>query len=179
MEECTDVTTVEELSISCRWVEDGVPVEHLLEIVSLKSADAKTIYSALVKFLEEKNIRISKLHQASCFSLMTDECTDVTTVEEQLLQSLFTIRNQLNRVARVLHVDIVHDSAYQKLSLVKIENTFHYKWITFHSNNVHSSIVLGGDRQCSVMSPTCISALSSLRMSSARSAMLETTWLRM
>ena len=24
--ECTDVTTVEELSISCRWVEGGVPV---------------------------------------------------------------------------------------------------------------------------------------------------------
>ena len=33
-DECTDVT-VEELVIFCRWVEDGVPVEHFLEIVSL------------------------------------------------------------------------------------------------------------------------------------------------
>ena len=42
----TDITTVEELSIFCRWVEKGVPaVEHLLGIVSLKKADAVTIYS--------------------------------------------------------------------------------------------------------------------------------------
>ena len=60
-DECTDVTTVEELSIFCRWVEDGVPVEHFLEIVPLKSADAKTIYSTLVEFLKEKNIQIRKL----------------------------------------------------------------------------------------------------------------------
>ena len=60
-DECTDVTTVEELSIFCRWVEDAVPVEHFLEILPLKSADAKTIYSTLVEFLKEKNIRISKL----------------------------------------------------------------------------------------------------------------------
>ena len=48
-DECTNVTTVEELSLFCRWVEDGVPVEHFLEIVSLKSADAKTIYSTLAQ----------------------------------------------------------------------------------------------------------------------------------
>ena len=51
--ECTDVF--------CRCVEDGVPVEHFLEIVPLKSADAKTIYSTLVEFSKEKNIQISKL----------------------------------------------------------------------------------------------------------------------
>ena len=34
--ECTETTTVEELSIYCRWVEDGVPVEHFLEILPLK-----------------------------------------------------------------------------------------------------------------------------------------------
>ena len=60
-DECTDVTTVEELSIFCCWVEDGVPVEHFLEIVPLKSADAKTVYSTLVEFLKEKNRQISKL----------------------------------------------------------------------------------------------------------------------
>ena len=52
-----DECTVEELSISCRWGEGGVPVEHFLEIVPLKSADAKTIYSTLVEFLKEKNAK--------------------------------------------------------------------------------------------------------------------------
>ena len=32
-DECTNVTTVEELSVFCRWEEDGLPVEHFLEIV--------------------------------------------------------------------------------------------------------------------------------------------------
>ena len=59
-DECTDVTTIEELSIFCRWVEDGQPVEHFLEIVPLKATDAKTIYSAL-EFMKDKNIQISKL----------------------------------------------------------------------------------------------------------------------
>ena len=69
---CTDVTTImfkSYISIFCHWVEDGVynniphniPVEHFLEIVPSKSADAKTIYSTLVEFLKEKNIQISKL----------------------------------------------------------------------------------------------------------------------
>ena len=35
-DECTDISTVEELSIYCHWVEDGVPVEHFLEILPLK-----------------------------------------------------------------------------------------------------------------------------------------------
>ena len=60
-DECTDVTTVDGLSIFCRWVEDGVLVEHLLEIVPLKSADATSIYSTLVEFLKEKNTQINKL----------------------------------------------------------------------------------------------------------------------
>ena len=29
-DECTDVSTVEELSVFCRWEEDGVPVECFL-----------------------------------------------------------------------------------------------------------------------------------------------------
>ena len=27
-DECTDITTIEELSVFCRWVEDGEPVEQ-------------------------------------------------------------------------------------------------------------------------------------------------------
>ena len=59
--ECTDLTPLEELSIFSCSVEDGVPVEHFLQIVPLKSADPKTIYSTLVEFLKEKNIEICKL----------------------------------------------------------------------------------------------------------------------
>ena len=64
-DECTDVTTIEELSIFYRWVDDGQPVEHFLEIVPLKATDAKTIYSdlrsILIEFMKDKNIQISKL----------------------------------------------------------------------------------------------------------------------
>jgi len=35
-DECRDITTIEELSNFCRWVESGVPVEHILGIVPLK-----------------------------------------------------------------------------------------------------------------------------------------------
>ena len=58
---CTDITTVEELSIYCRWVEDGLPVEHFLDIIPLTKADAKTIYTTLVDVLRAKDIPLSKL----------------------------------------------------------------------------------------------------------------------
>ena len=54
--ECTDVATIEELSICCRWVENGYPVEHFLEIIPLKRADA-----ILIDCLKENNIQINKL----------------------------------------------------------------------------------------------------------------------
>ena len=59
--ECSDVTTTEELSIFCHFVEDGQPVEPFLEVVPLKGVNAKTIYSALIKFMKYKNIQISRL----------------------------------------------------------------------------------------------------------------------
>ena len=60
-DECTDITTVEKLSIFCRWVEDGVPIEHFFGIVPLKKADAVTIHSILIKFLNKKEIQLGKL----------------------------------------------------------------------------------------------------------------------
>ena len=60
-DECADITTVEELSIYCRWVEDGLPVEHFLDIIPLTKADAKTIYTTLVDVLRAKDIPLSKL----------------------------------------------------------------------------------------------------------------------
>ena len=60
-DECTDVTTIEELTICCRWVESGVPEEHFIEILSLKKANAESIYSTLVKYCREKNIQLGRL----------------------------------------------------------------------------------------------------------------------
>ena len=57
-DECTDITTVEELSLFCCWEEKGTPIECFLEILPLKKADAETIYTALVACLEGKNLQI-------------------------------------------------------------------------------------------------------------------------
>ena len=59
-DECTDITTIEELSVFCRWVE-GERVEHFFEILPLKKADAQSIYSPLINWLKQRNIQISKL----------------------------------------------------------------------------------------------------------------------
>ena len=57
-DKCTDVSTVEELSVFCRWEEDCVPVECFLEIIPLKKADAETIYSSLIECLKRKNLQL-------------------------------------------------------------------------------------------------------------------------
>ena len=88
-DECTDVTTVEELSIFCHRVEDGVAVEHFLEIFRLKSADPKTIYSTLDEFLKEKNIQISKLVVMG-FDGVATFCGEYKGV-----QSLLIVKNNL------------------------------------------------------------------------------------
>ena len=36
-DECTDISTIEELSVVCHWVEKGLPVEHFIEIIPLES----------------------------------------------------------------------------------------------------------------------------------------------
>ena len=60
-DECTDVTTIEELTICCHWVESGVLEEHFIEILPLKKANAENIYSALVEHCREKNIQLGRL----------------------------------------------------------------------------------------------------------------------
>ena len=60
-DECTDVTTIEELTICCRWVESGVPEEHFYEILPLKKANTESIYSPIVEYCKEKNIRLGRL----------------------------------------------------------------------------------------------------------------------
>ena len=43
------------------WVESGVPEEHFIEILPLKKANAKNIYSTLVVYCREKNIQLGRL----------------------------------------------------------------------------------------------------------------------
>ena len=58
-DECTDVTTIEELTICCHWVEIDVPEEHLIEILPLKKAIAESFYS--VEYCRETNILLGRL----------------------------------------------------------------------------------------------------------------------
>ena len=60
-DECTDVVTIEEMSMFCHWEEDGVPEEHFLEIVHLKKANEDSIYFALVECLKEKQLEVSRI----------------------------------------------------------------------------------------------------------------------
>ena len=60
-DECTDITTIEELSVVRRWVENGPPVERFIETIPLKKADVQTIYETLVNCLKVKGVQISKL----------------------------------------------------------------------------------------------------------------------
>ena len=50
-DECTDIATIEELSLFFRWAEDGEPVEHFFDIIPLKKADAASIYTTLTDSL--------------------------------------------------------------------------------------------------------------------------------
>ena len=52
---------LEELSVFCRWEEDGTPVVCFLDIVPLKKADAESIYLALVKCIKDKIFRLAIL----------------------------------------------------------------------------------------------------------------------
>ena len=56
-DECTNIMTVEEMSIYCCCEENGTPVEFFLEVVPLKKADTESMYTALVKCLEDKNFQ--------------------------------------------------------------------------------------------------------------------------
>ena len=61
-DECTDVSTVEELSLFCQWIEEnGETTEHFIDLLPMKRTDAKSIYSALVECLKSKNIQLSNL----------------------------------------------------------------------------------------------------------------------
>ena len=82
-DECTDVTTIEELTICCSWVESGVPEEHLIKILPLKKSNAESIYSALVG----KNIQLGRLIGMGFDGAATFSC-DKIEVQRRLKELL-------------------------------------------------------------------------------------------
>ena len=60
-DECTGIMAVEELSVFCRWEEDGTHVECFLDIEPLKKADGESIYLTLVKCIKSKNLQVGNI----------------------------------------------------------------------------------------------------------------------
>jgi len=54
-----DITVVQELSIYCRWMENGAPVGNFREV--LPGADAEFIYSVLIEWLGKHYVQCHKL----------------------------------------------------------------------------------------------------------------------
>ena len=54
--ECRYIVTMEEMSVFRQWEESGHPDEHIREIVHLRQAIARSIYSALIECLKEKGL---------------------------------------------------------------------------------------------------------------------------
>lgn len=60
-DECTDITTVEEMSVFCCWEQNGIPEEHFLEIIHLRQANMESIYSARVECWNEKELQVKRI----------------------------------------------------------------------------------------------------------------------
>ncbi|KAI6656129.1 Zinc finger protein [Oopsacas minuta] len=60
-DECQDISTQEELSICCRWIVDGYPEEHFVDILHVKDVDAASITQALTTFIEVNNLDYRRL----------------------------------------------------------------------------------------------------------------------
>ena len=61
LDECTDVTVVEEMSVFFRWTENGEPVEHFFDVLPLKKANAESITTVLMDYLVQKELSLSCL----------------------------------------------------------------------------------------------------------------------
>ena len=59
-DESCDVSTIEELSICARWLNNGKPVEHFLKLIDISRTDAQTIASAIKAFLDQNNLLATK-----------------------------------------------------------------------------------------------------------------------
>ena len=86
-DECTDILTIEELSLAFRWVENGLPVEYFIELLPLKKADANTIYETLIDFLKKKELIIGNMIGMGFDGVLAD------TIEFKPFKKEFTLLN--------------------------------------------------------------------------------------
>ena len=60
-DESQDITCQEELSVCCRWLVDGKPEEHFLDVIHVKATNAETLAKALTDFIETTGLDFEKL----------------------------------------------------------------------------------------------------------------------
>ena len=61
LDECTDVTVVEEMLVFFRWTEKGEPVEHFFDVLPLKEVNAESITAVVTEYLARKELLLSRL----------------------------------------------------------------------------------------------------------------------
>ena len=60
-DECTDVSSTEELSICCQWLENGKPVEHFIDIIHITEMKAAAITTVLTEFMSSHGIDVRQM----------------------------------------------------------------------------------------------------------------------
>ena len=61
--ECIDVATIKQTLVFCQWEEDGVPEEHVLEIVHLKKLMQGTFILLLWNIWKRNNLKVAELSE--------------------------------------------------------------------------------------------------------------------
>ena len=129
-DECTNILTVEEMLVFCRWEEKGIPEEHFFEIIYLRQANAESIYSALVECLKEKKLQINKIvrmgfDEASTFS---GKRTGVQTRIKKLAPHAFFVycHCHLLQLACVQAENSTAGIKHMYVSLMALWKYFHY-----------------------------------------------------
>ena len=65
-DECTDVSSKEELSVCAHWLDDtDMPVEHFLGIIHAKETNAEALSGYLIDFLRSKTIKLESMRGLS------------------------------------------------------------------------------------------------------------------
>ena len=128
-DEYTDVTTIEELTICCRWVESGVPEEPFIEISPLKKANAESMYSALLEYCREKNIQLGRIIEME-FDGAATFSGDKTGVQRRLKElsshALFHYLCHVLQLASVLAANATPGIKHVYTTLMTLWKFFHY-----------------------------------------------------
>ena len=91
---CRNKTKVENISVACRYVKDGVPHESLLKMPSSDALDAKSLKSVLLDTIEEN--KLTERVVAQCYDGATNMSGSKGGVQR-------LIQNELGRVIPYVH----------------------------------------------------------------------------